>query len=310
MKNRFSNLLAIVFLSTVVFLLINASNSNGQNLSFNPLDTITLAANPGPSNNGGSANWAIFLDIIAGPRNITVTQMSTANAGGAGVSFSVEVFRRSGTSLGGPVGSGPGSSSAGWTSLGIVPAIQGPTANGVSELFMLPPITIAAGDTAGIALKFSTVGPRYFGTGSPPLSVYSDTNVTLITGEVRSAPFTTTGSWFSSRALVGVIRYVVNTATITSNNSLVLPNNFNLSQNYPNPFNPYTSIEFSIPSRSKVNIDVFDLNGRKVATLVNSELSAGTYNVKWDATEVSSGTYFYRMTAGNFYQTKKMLLIK
>ncbi len=137
--------------------------------------------------------------------------MSTANTGAANATFSVEIFTRTGTALGGPVGSGPGSSTAGWTSLGTVPAVQGSTASGISLIFNIPPIMVQAHDTVGVAIQFATVGPRYYGSGSPPIETYSDTNLTLRTGDGRSVPFTPTGSWFSSRALCGVIRYIVET---------------------------------------------------------------------------------------------------
>ncbi len=166
-----------------------------------------LPANPGPSNNGGATNYAIFLDFIAGAMPIDVTHMKTASTAAAAATFNVEVLTRTGSSLGGPVGSGPGSSMAGWTSLGTVPAVQGPTGSGISELFALPTISIGAGDTVGVALRFTGAGPRYFGTGTPPYSIYSDANLTLVTGDSRSAPFTTTGSFFTSRALVGEVHY-------------------------------------------------------------------------------------------------------
>jgi hypothetical protein len=167
-----------------------------------------LAANPGPSNNGGSANWAMFFDLIADPDyTVEVFQMTTASAAGAGVNFNIEFFVRTGTALGGPVGSGPGSSSAGWTSLGSVPVTQGSTASGVSLPFSTPAIVINPGDTVGVAMQFLGVGPRYFGSGTNPYGIYSNTHLTLITGDVRSAPFTTGGSFFSSRELVGELYY-------------------------------------------------------------------------------------------------------
>ena len=166
-----------------------------------------LPANPGPSNNGGATNYAIFLNFIAGPVPIDVTHMKTASTAAAAASFNVEVLTRTGTALGGPVGSGPGSSMAGWTSLGTVPVVQGPTGSGISELFALPTISIGAGDTVGVALRFTGAGPRYFGTGTPPYSIYSDANLTLVTGDSRSVPYTTTGSFFTSRALVGEVHY-------------------------------------------------------------------------------------------------------
>jgi hypothetical protein len=279
-------------------------------LTMSPLDTITLLANPGPSNNGGSSGWAMFFDLIAGPNNITVTQMSTGNTGTASASFSVEVFTRTGTALGGPVGSGPGSSTAGWTSLGTVPAIQGPTANGVSLVFSIPPITVAAGDTVGVAVKLTGVGPRYVGSGTPPYSTYSDSNLTLITGDGRSAPFTTTGSFFASRALTGEIRYVVSTAVGVINISNEIPDGFKLSQNYPNPFNPTTNIKYQIAKNSFVSLKVYNSIGEEVAVLVNKSLSPGTYETTFDATKYPSGVYFYKLTTDGFSETKRMVLIK
>ena len=166
-----------------------------------------LNAHPGAANNGLSAPAAIFFDLegVSGP--MVVTGLTTANSGGAGVAFSVEVFTRDGTALGGPVGSGAGSSTAGWTSLGSVPAVQGPTANGVSELIDIPDITVGPGAVTGVALQFTGVGPRYFGTGTGAPTTYEDANLRLVTGDARSAPFTTGGSFFTPRLLVGIIEY-------------------------------------------------------------------------------------------------------
>ncbi len=87
-------------------------------------------------------------------------------------------------------------------------------------------------------------------------------------------------------------------------------NTFALSQNYPNPFNPVTQIRFSIPSAGFVNLSVFDLSGRKVAELVNGTSKAGEYSVDFNASGLSSGVYFYRLSAGNFTEVKKMTLLK
>ncbi len=89
-----------------------------------------------------------------------------------------------------------------------------------------------------------------------------------------------------------------------------LPDDYQLSQNYPNPFNPTTTISYSIPNESFVTIKVYDILGREVETLVNEEKNAGNYNVNFNAGNLSSGIYFYRMQAGNFIQTKKLLLLK
>lgn len=89
-----------------------------------------------------------------------------------------------------------------------------------------------------------------------------------------------------------------------------LPQEFLLSQNYPNPFNPSTKINFALPVESEVTLMVYDVLGREVATLVSELKTAGTYSVTFDAGRLSSGVYFYRITAGEFQQIQKMMLIK
>jgi len=85
---------------------------------------------------------------------------------------------------------------------------------------------------------------------------------------------------------------------------------FRLAQNYPNPFNPSTSISYSVAEMSNVTLRVYDILGRVVATLVNDVQAPGQYNVNFDAARLASGTYIYRIEAGDFMSTKKMLLIK
>lgn len=89
-----------------------------------------------------------------------------------------------------------------------------------------------------------------------------------------------------------------------------IPEEHALFQNYPNPFNPLTNIEFAIPSSNHVTIDVFNQLGEQVATILNSNLSAGYYKIEFDANNHPSGLYFYRILSGNFVETKKMVLVK
>jgi flagellar hook assembly protein FlgD len=94
-----------------------------------------------------------------------------------------------------------------------------------------------------------------------------------------------------------------------------LPTGFDLYQNYPNPFNPATKIRFSLPASSHVKLDVYDIKGRKVATLVDGYRAAGNHTVIWEGRDsagnlVASGIYFYRIEAGDLTGTKKMLLLK
>jgi len=167
---------------------------------------VTLPTHPGPANNNGSFSWGMFLDLKGKP-GAQVTGLTTASDAPANSTFVLEVFTRNGTALGGGVGSGPGSSMAGWTQHAIVTATQGPQSGGVSLPIKLPPIRIGAGQTVGVALVFHDAGPAYFGTGAAPLQTYSDAGISAVTGDVRSGPFVPGGVFHSSRSLVGSVTY-------------------------------------------------------------------------------------------------------
>jgi hypothetical protein len=89
-----------------------------------------------------------------------------------------------------------------------------------------------------------------------------------------------------------------------------IPEKFELFQNYPNPFNPVTTIKFDIPDNSNVKLSVFDMLGREVKVLLNENKVAGSYSLDFNAAELSSGTYFYKLEAGKYTDIKKMVLIK
>ncbi len=89
-----------------------------------------------------------------------------------------------------------------------------------------------------------------------------------------------------------------------------VPKTFLLEQNYPNPFNPSTTIRYQLPAAGEVKLEVYDVLGKKVATLVNERQAAGVYQALWNASGLASGVYFYRLQAGNFVATKKMMLVK
>ena len=105
------------------------------------------------------------------------------------------------------------------------------------------------------------------------------------------------------------LRSFILTGVINSHEYL-LPRNYSLNQNYPNPFNPSTTISFNLPLRSFVSLKVFDLIGREVATIVSEEMLAGKYSQQWNALDLPSGIYFYRLQAGSFVETKKLILLK
>ncbi len=112
----------------------------------------------------------------------------------------------------------------------------------------------------------------------------------------------------------GTARGVWSRAVITSVESFDvvkgIPSKFKLKQNYPNPFNPTTIISYELPKSSFVRLSIYDIIGRLVNTIVNEQKNAGSYTVKWNADNISSGIYFYRIDAGEFSSVKKCLVVK
>jgi hypothetical protein len=90
----------------------------------------------------------------------------------------------------------------------------------------------------------------------------------------------------------------------------ILPAAFYLLENYPNPFNPITMINYQLPMTNEVELSIYNLVGQKIATLVSERQAAGTYRVHWDASGFASGVYLYRLHAGNYVETKKMVLVR
>ena len=102
---------------------------------------------------------------------------------------------------------------------------------------------------------------------------------------------------------------------VNNGSPAVISSDFHISQNYPNPFNPSTRINFSIPypsgsEQTLVKLIIYDVLGREVTVLLNENLNAGNYEVTWDGTNYPSGVYYYKLQAGNYSETKKMVLLK
>ena len=127
----------------------------------------------------------------------------------------------------------------------------------------------------------------------------------LTNRRVISLAFGNGGDLFAGTSGSGVFKYSVSFKTEPG-----LPTSYSLSQNYPNPFNPTTIIAYDLPQASNVRLKVFDILGREVETLVERDQNAGHYEFAFDASRLSSGTYFYRLDAGAFVQTKKMLIVR
>lgn len=121
---------------------------------------------------------------------------------------------------------------------------------------------------------------------------------------------------YDSRGTISLDSYVQQTikGSVTSplgvENRNEAPVSYSLSQNYPNPFNPTTNITFSLPKDGNMSLKIYDVVGNEVAVYWDGFMKAGIYNAEFDGSKLSSGVYFYRLTAGNFIETKKMILSK
>jgi len=182
---------------------------------------------------------------------------------------------------------------------------------------------VNAGGTAGNASLPPWNGGRIYGfdmtnRSNPVLkdSVVYDTSVTKFTHafcDTRDIAFSPTGDtlylglW--STDTTGIEMFVRNVSSVERQPDAVVKS-YELSQNYPNPFNPTTEIDFSILNSGATSLKVYDLLGREVAELVNSDLTAGSYKVKFDGTRLSSGTYIYELRSGDARLVKKMMLVK
>ncbi len=220
------------------------------------------------------------------------------------------------------------------------------TENG-TEVSKSPNYSFTASGDRNLVANFSTiptlsVSPLYIGvTSNAGTGIFFVTNTTG--GSMNWSAFSNS-SWItitsgSSGTNNGTINlsyqantgsYRVGTITVTSNGAIgdpqtveirqspitdvedvnVIPTRFMLNQNYPNPFNPSTRIQFGIPKERFVLLKVYDVLGNEVESLINQDLPTGTYSVNFDASKLNNGIYFYRLQAGQFSQTKKMIYLK
>jgi hypothetical protein len=157
-----------------------------------------------------------------------------------------------------------------------------------------------------------TTWPRFDGTYK---------NKTALTGSIEGLPLgdlnwypTAKATWQAKQQtimdhILAGNETKINITAVKNENSN-LPASFSLLQNYPNPFNPSTIISYSVPKQSQISLKVFNVLGQEVATLVNSNQKAGTYNISFNASKLSSGIYFYSLKGDGFTMTKKMMLVK
>ncbi len=173
-----------------------------------------------------------------------------------------------------------------------------------------PDISQTTGIVSSVTSNSITVSaPNYQITAS---TVVLDANFKPISSTSLSAgqQVTIWSSLSSSQPTALQIQTSAAVVTDVKNNTSTLPKEYKLSQNYPNPFNPSTNIRYTLPQQGLVTLRVYDILGREVATLVNEVKPAGTYVVRFDAGQLASGVYLYRIESGNFISTKKLVLLK
>jgi len=173
-------------------------------------------------------------------------------------------------------------------------------------------IAISPIDGAMYAIQHAEFGPPWLNNKGRLFRIQNGVVDTLLSEMPRPSGlvFNSNGDLFISSFSDDNIVKVSNLPVGVEDENNFVADDFSLEQNYPNPFNPSTSIQYQVSSISQVSLKVYDVLGNEVATLVNEEKPAGSYEVKFDAAELSSGIYFYKLQAGIMVETKKMILLR
>lgn len=161
--------------------------------------------------------------------------------------------------------------------------------------------------TSAPLLNVGSLGP--LGEAKVQWSITATGKDSVIVGSIKVLPDTLQMSYTTQSGA----HFVIATRLVTSVEGTIkggLPQSFSLSQNYPNPFNPTTTIRYGLPQRSSIALSVFNTLGQKIRTLVQEAEDAGYHEVKFDGRNLASGVYFYRLQAGSFVQTRKLLLVR
>ena len=284
MKHFYIFLFILIIISTPLHSQIPNAGFENWDASGNPLDWVVSNAPPSyititKTSDAHSGSWAVEGNVFAfSPVNVAPTLYS-GEEGAQGIPINFRPATLDGYYK---------LVSAGGDYLQIQALLyknNAPIGSGIKEL-----------NAAGSYTQFNCE-ITYFTTDIP------DTVLILITAS-NSSFFTNVGT----KIFVDDLSW--GGTTDITNPSQQIPQEFNLEQNYPNPFNPTTSIQYAVSSRQFVSLKVYDVLGNEVATLANEYREAGRYEVEFDASSLSSGIYFYRLQAGDFVQTRKMILMK
>lgn len=198
----------------------------------------------------------------------------------------------------------------GFTSTGWTTAYSGTykvPGTGMRYIYLQPPYFIWNG-TSNLLVEICfnnsvyTNNSNVYSSAAPNMTFHNHTDLPSGDGCIGI----TTGSLQATRPNICFSQIISG----AGNNTKLVPDKYYLSQNYPNPFNPVTKIKYGLPKNSIVTLKIYDILGREIRTLVNSEMIAGEYIVDFNGSDLPSGTYFYRLETNNFTDTKKLILLK
>jgi hypothetical protein len=242
----------------------------------------------------GSTGWVVYTEGAPGSRNLML--LTTINNGTA---WSAPVALTAGTADKYWFDILPyGAFSGGLDMIYYSDSTGGPS--NTTDKIMYTNATIAAPGAFGSAIQISQFYPQFSTRGYKPVMIEYNNSA----GDVAALWVGVDGA--NKRLFFDRL----NAITSVNQNQNGIPEAYSLSQNYPNPFNPATKIEFAIPKNSLVTMKMYDILGREVAVLLNREMAAGSYTINYDASALPSGVYFYKITSGDFSDTKKMMLVK
>lgn len=180
------------------------------------------------------------------------------------------------------------------------------------------PIYLAQNTSFYLYLYLSDGGQPFDRTSDVPVLLGSESRVIVKSKSYPGQSYLKSGTnWIDFYTIDSTGNFCIKglfvddtTTTGTQNTGSEIPENYSLSQNYPNPFNPSTTITFAIPENDFVTLRIYDVLGREVKTLISRVMNAGTHKITFDASKLSSGMYYYKITTNNFTDTKKMILIR
>lgn len=278
----------------------SSQGANTYTAKFTSAGTLVWSKSYNGSGNQSDKAWGIVVDT---DKSVYITGETYASTGGA--NYLTIKYNSNGTEAWAKTYNGPGNGTDAASSICIVNSLLAKhivitgKSWGSSDTYDYATVKYTSNGTQSQVNRYSMDGT----TNDCAKGITSTLTKVIITGFSALIIDAPGSSYISTQSLDWGESSELNT-----NNEI--PNSFSLNQNFPNPFNPSTTISFALPEASNVQLTVYDMVGRVVSVLVNQQLEAGTHNISYSNTSLSSGVYFYELKAGSFRDVKKMNLIK